>query len=276
MRRVIETRETAEIGRCIYCGTTEGELTDEHVTPFGLSGRLELVRASCKHCAEITSRIENIVLGSMRAARAALRTKTRRSKDRKKLQPMPVEKDGKRVTMQASLQDQWKVIRLPIFPLPAAIDGRQYEGGIESHSMDQFELSERGDAVAKKHNVDNVLFADYEPEIFARFIAKMAYGYAVERYTLEAFEKVYIIQSILGEVNDIGRWVGCPNSREFPVRDCIVSVGFKIIPERDLIVRLKMFAQFDGAEYVVVVGKMKRIYAVSFDEWLWHLPQNPG
>lgn len=95
---------------------------------------------------------------------------------------------------------------------------------------------------------------------FARLIAKMAYGYAVERYGLAAFEDVYVIPAILGESDDIGRWVGCPDSREFPVRQCSVSVGFKIIPGDDLVVRLKMFPQFDGAEYVVVVGKVKAIY----------------
>jgi hypothetical protein len=100
----------------------------------------------------------------------------------------------------------------------------------------------------------------YRPEDFARFIAKMAYGYAVERYGLRAFERVYVLPAILGESNDIGRWVGCPDRREFPVRQCNVSVGFRIILGDDLVVRIKMFAQFDGAEYVAVVGKIKEIY----------------
>jgi len=88
----------------------------------------------------------------------------------------------------------------------------------------------------------------------------MAYGYAIERYTLDAFEEVYVVSAILGETDDIGRWVGCSDLREFPVRQCNVSVGFKIIPQDELIVKLKMFPQFDGAEYVVVIGRVKRIY----------------
>jgi len=88
--------------------------------------------------------------------------------------------------------------------------------------------------------------------------------YAVERYTLNAFEAVYILPAILGNTNDIGRWVGCSDRREFPVRDFTVSVGFKIISGRELIVRLKMFAQFDGAEYVVVIGRVKEIYINYF------------
>ena len=48
------------------------------------------------------------------------------------------------------------------------------------------------------------------------------------------------------------------------MRDFTVSVGFKIISGRELIVRLKMFAQFDGAEYVVVIGRVKEIYINYF------------
>jgi hypothetical protein len=98
-------------------------------------------------------------------------------------------------------------------------------------------------------------------EDFARFIAKMAYGYAVERYGLSAFEEVYVLSAILGESDDIGRWVGCPQFREFPVRPCNISVGYKIIPRDELVVRIKMFPRFDGAEYVVVIGKVAEGYA---------------
>jgi hypothetical protein len=260
MRRVIETRQTKEIGECIYCGTTQGRLTDEHVTPYGLSGLLVLLHASCDRCARITSGLESAVLKSMFAARAALRTRTRRPKERRKPQPMLVDKEGKIETIQASWQEQWKVIQLPIFAMPAHIDGRSYTSGIESVSMDQFELSEKGDEIARKHGAEKVLLRAYPVEFFARFIAKMAYGYAVERYSLNAFEDRYVVPAILGEANDIGRWVGCSDRREFPVRDCTVSVGFKIISRNELIVRLKMFAQFDGAEYIVVIGKVKEVY----------------
>jgi len=173
---------------------------------------------------------------------------------------MLVEKGGEVKTIQVLWEHQWKVIRLPIFPLPTHIDNRSYTDGIETVSMYQFELSEKGEDVARKHNVDRVLLPDYSPEVFARMMAKIAYGYAVERYTLQAFEDVYVLPAILGRTNDIGRWVGCSDRREFPVRNCVVSVGFKIIKRNELIVKVKMFAQFDGAEYVVVVGRMKQVY----------------
>jgi len=261
MRRIIDTRQTAEIGQCIYCGRTGGDLSEEHVTPLGLSGLLVLLHASCERCRNKTSALETTVLRhQMFAARAALRTRTRHPKEREKPQPMLVEKDGEIIKVEALWQDQWKVIQLPIFPTPAHIDDRPYANGIECISMDQFELSEKGEEIAQRHGADKVLLPKYPIEVFARFIAKMAYGYAIERYTLDAFEEVYVVSAILGETDDIGRWVGCSDLREFPMRQCNVSVGFKIIPRDELIVKLKMFPQFDGAEYVVVIGRMKRLY----------------
>src|ERR1035438_6485645 len=70
VRRVIDTRQTKKIGRCIYCGTTEGRLSDEHVTPYGLSGRLVLVDASCDRHAKVTSALEKRILRDMRTARS--------------------------------------------------------------------------------------------------------------------------------------------------------------------------------------------------------------
>lgn len=131
-------------------------------------------------------------------------------------------------------------------------------------STDLVELGERGEEIAKRHHVDKVLPPKYAAEDFARFVAKMAYGYAVERYGLDAFDCVYVLPAILGESDDIGKWVGTSDRREFPIRQCHISVGFKIIPLDDLVVRIKMFPQFDGAEYVVVVGRVKAIYRNYF------------
>src|SRR5208337_2191611 len=119
MRRVIDTRQTKKIGRCIYCGETEGKLTEEHITPLGLSGLLVLLDASCNRCSKITSALEMKILRDMLfAARAALSTRTRRKKKRATTHPMFVERAGQIERVDAVWQDHWKVIQLPIFPLP--------------------------------------------------------------------------------------------------------------------------------------------------------------
>ena len=90
MRRIIETTESTEVGRCIYCGASEGKLSDEHVTPFGLNGRLVLLKASCEKCARITSSVERRILrGMLFAARAELGTRSRGSSRRAKDRSQP-------------------------------------------------------------------------------------------------------------------------------------------------------------------------------------------
>ena len=49
------------IGRCIYCGTTEGRgRWPEHIIPFALGGRHYLKRASCDTCSDITKKFKQI------------------------------------------------------------------------------------------------------------------------------------------------------------------------------------------------------------------------
>ena len=52
------------VGRCIYCLSTEG-LTNEHIMPIALGGKLVLPKASCEPCRRITSEFERIVTRQM-------------------------------------------------------------------------------------------------------------------------------------------------------------------------------------------------------------------
>ena len=64
-----EVHRYEPVNECIYCDATEN-LSDEHVIPFALSGRIVLPAASCPGCATMTSRIELKVLrGIMHPAR---------------------------------------------------------------------------------------------------------------------------------------------------------------------------------------------------------------
>jgi hypothetical protein len=263
--RVVTTRESTHVGRCIYCGATQGELTEEHISPFGLNGLITLLSASCSECNKATSRIEEYVLRRMwGAARAELGYRTRNKKGSRNLFPLTVFKDGTKAVRKVHLKDALKIIELPIFKLPAILDGRPITDNIECISKDEFVLVEQKADLAKRLGVDDVCAPDCDPEIFARFVAKCSYGYAVERYGIEAFESVYVSPAILGRTKDIGQWVGSPNTREFSVRKTPMSGGFRILPSNDVLVRIKLFPRFDGAEYITVVGKMRRFHADQY------------
>jgi len=89
-------------------------------------------------------------------------------------------------------------------------------------------------------------------------------GYAVERYGVDAFESFHVCSAILSRADDIGRWVGSPEAREFPTRRTPMSCGFRIFPNNDVLVRIKLFPRFDGAEYIAVVGRMKQFHADQY------------
>src|SRR5205807_9538393 len=98
------------IGQCIYCGTTEGPLQDEHTVPYGFNGDSVLLEASCKKCADITSAFETVVLrDTLSAARAAVGAKTRRKKRRQSPLPLYVVRNGKEEEIEAPWQSHWKI-----------------------------------------------------------------------------------------------------------------------------------------------------------------------
>lgn len=75
----------AAVGACIYCGSTDSPLSDEHIIPFGLNGNLILPKASCKTCATITGEIERFCLRPMLGDfRSTTGLRTRRKKTRPK------------------------------------------------------------------------------------------------------------------------------------------------------------------------------------------------
>jgi len=71
-------------GACIYCGAGGVKLTDEHVIPLSLGGFHILEGASCKGCADITTKFERDVAREMWGdARNSYNVPSRRKKERK-------------------------------------------------------------------------------------------------------------------------------------------------------------------------------------------------
>jgi hypothetical protein len=265
MVRFVTEKESTYIGYCIYCGETRETLTEEHVSPFALNGCITLLDASCLKCNKATTKVEEYVLRRMwGAARAEMGYRTRHKKGAGDLYPLTVVQDGVKTVREVTLKDALKIIELPIFKAPAILDGRAFSGGIECISKDQFVLVEQREDLAKRIGVDEVCSPDCDPDIFARFVAKCSYGYAIERYGIDAFESIYVRSAILGNTKDIGRWVGSPDTRELPARKTPMSGGFKILLDNDVLVRIKLFPRFDGAEYITVVGKMKKFHADQY------------
>lgn len=189
--------------------------------------------------------------------------RTRNKKDADSLYQLTTVRDGIKSTRSVTLKDALKIIELPIFELPTILSGRPGTH-VVSVSKDQFVLVESMEQLASRLGVDEVCPPNFDPHKFARFVAKCSLGYAVGRYGIDAFESLYVCSAIRGKANDIGRWVGSPDTREFPTRNTPMSCGFKIFPNNDVLVRIKLFPRFDGAEYIAVVGRMKEFHANQY------------
>jgi HNH endonuclease len=80
---VIGPKRYRPVGQCIYCGSTQTPLTDEHVVPYALNGNWVLPKASCKDCSVITGRVEQEILREeLWHLRTALNFQTRRPAER--------------------------------------------------------------------------------------------------------------------------------------------------------------------------------------------------
>ncbi len=81
-------RRSAEIGVCSYCGELQG-LSDEHIVPFGLGGKLVLKKSSCSACAKVTGILEQKLLRGHwwpQRIRAGLQSRTKH----KEVEPLNV------------------------------------------------------------------------------------------------------------------------------------------------------------------------------------------
>jgi hypothetical protein len=252
-------KQPKRIGKCIYCGTTNPPLTDEHVIPYGFNGDVKLLEASCQECAKITSRFERIILrDSLFVLRAALGSKTRNKKERDVPRPMVIVKDGVKQTIKAHWKDHWKVILLPVFKPPAFLDGRAYSGGIETTHVEVITIPETPGETLKKHDADDVINSMPNPlrvaTAYAKLLAKIGYGLAVQKLEMDAIEEAHLVRGILGQSNDLGRWVGCDEQKivsSTKYQHCATRLN---ITNGLITVRVKLF---DGTEYIVVVGRLR-------------------
>src|SRR5262245_13319334 len=79
---MVATVNYPAVGRCIYCGSTDS-LSDEHIVPFSLGGKLVLRKASCKKCQDITGAFEGHCASRLYASiRIRENLPTRRPKNR--------------------------------------------------------------------------------------------------------------------------------------------------------------------------------------------------
>lgn len=248
------------VGRCVYCGTSRGPFSAEHVVPYGLNGPWKLLGASCSECAKLTSAFERRVLrGPFNEARIAMRLPSRRKNERPEQLPLSVQREGKTETEMLPVEDYPALIILPHFGAPAYLDGREDER-VRAVGQTTFQVGGRpfGD-LGRELSAESIeVSLSYEPVgAFARMLAKVAYGFAVAAVgcDLNQFEDVYVLPAILGRSDDVGRWVGGVEDEEPAAVSDLHRINLTV-RDGDVLVRVRLFAQHGAPEYLVVVGRL--------------------
>ncbi len=250
------------IGKCIYCGVTDSPLSDEHILPLGLGGKWVLRRASCGQCQDITSQIELSVLRvTLLPVRAKADLPTRHRKRRPQEFPLTIEIGGREVTVNVPVDKYPALLTLPRFKLPAYVDRRPYTKGIELDGLYHKVLGGRQCLLelGKELKADSLsITVSYSASEggfhFARLLGKIAYGLAIAQFGESVIQNAYVLPAILGETDDIGKWVGCVGESSTKTKNLHEIKTF--VQGGDIYARIRLFACIPGTspEYLVVVG----------------------
>lgn len=248
---------------CIYCGSTNENLSNEHIIPYGLNGDLVLPEASCARCASLTSQLERTILrGELRHIRAALGLRTRRPQDRLATYPLTVVTERGRMQIHAPIEDHPVILPTPVFLPPAFLDRREYTSGVQCVGVRTIKWGPDPEEVAKRYGARQLsISVDTKPAEFARMLAKIGYCYAVAELGRPAFEDVFVLPAIFGRTGDIGRWVGAgPETLAIPA-GALHYLQLDVVAPSDpassaslAIVHVKLFANSPTPVYSVIVG----------------------
>lgn len=243
------------IGRCIYCGSIQN-LSDEHILPRGLKGIWQLQKASCPHCAKITSSFEQDVLRKQfNVARSALKLPSYKPKNRPKEFTFSVIQDGEQKDVSLPAADSPPVFMMLHLKPPRYITNGDYEKGakqgVSLHGPSKSDFRE-------KWGFEAITFeTKFKGTSFERMLAKIAYGFFVHQNGLGVLKECFVLPCILGQKDDAGYWVGASwNKFEgLPKTPYFHTISlFKNGNEVAALIRL--FASFGTPEYAVIIGKV--------------------
>jgi hypothetical protein len=269
LSEIRNTTRFPPVGQCIYCGS-RNKLSDEHIVPFALGGRLILPKASCPECAKITSAFERKVLhaeGFMQSARVVGKFQTRRPKRRPKKVLLTIKKAQEFESIELPIEHATAFLDLPMLPRAAFLDSRPPVKGVTIYGMETIYFGKAPQEVATNLGAREIQDAvNLDATSFVRMIAKIGYGFAIGTQGLFPTSESPVIPLILGSADDGSTWVGSADYRlnvedKKPMhalglvsQDGILNGGRITV----LVARVKLFASSGATGYEVVVRRKAR------------------
>ena len=167
------------INVCIYCGDSKGPLTDEHIVPLGIGGRLELLKSSCRTCQVKYFSVENNLLNhSFLPARRVFGLKGRSK--RSSLINFTANNSKKRYSIPVSdFPVYYPLLRFQ-HGLPTILSGVKKDFIVETTKIILFD--DTGSVIDRKLLAMRLTRGDIvkipETRTFCRLLAKIGHAYA--------------------------------------------------------------------------------------------------
>jgi len=245
-------RRYAPLGRCMYCLARGLALSEEHLIPRCLGGRLTLRDAVCEPCRAATGRPEQATLErEFLVAKTLLALKRRRARAQGPARLPVVAIDGAADAMARELG----AAQFPRgFALPAFEPAGLLAGVDRPHGPAQLEFIDctlQVGAPARIATAARPALAD--PHAYAFSIAKWAYGLAVAERGLDACASGAIRALLVGARADPFNFVGTPRPREAATATQLHSVAVRD-DGRWLRVHLGLLGSAGMLPYEVVIG----------------------
>jgi hypothetical protein len=257
------TKRYPPVGFCIYCGSKNEPLTDEHPFPFGLGGGILLPEASCDECQRATSKIEDLVL---RRILKGFRTQHGLRSRRKPPTTLPlsiISRDGHVDSVQIAVNEHPGSLTLPVFERPGIIDGKPMERELNITVHTIIRNPSRLPSLIQSHGGRAIQIGMTNLAVFERFLEKIAHGIVVaECHGLpDGFTPLLpkIIVAKDDEKMFMNYFTGCPTNGmldPIPGVSHTVTIGDFSLPNVQYIgVDIRLFAWLRTPVYRVIVAR---------------------
>lgn len=250
-----------DIGRCIYCDSSDGPLTREHVIPRGLGGKLPLAgtshalvlrNASCGVCQKVIQPLEEHYLKqTLNTGRSTLGLKEKSRSESPR--GLVRRNDGSERLEEIDFEHVPAVLAVP--SLRSARLMRERLGIDDPDTFDLWVYQVRGWSAHPDVNVTSVSgLAPLNMPTFCRVMAKMAHGLLVGFVGPDGF-RPFLRDFILAGTGDHFNYVG-GHAPQHGTPDQGHLHRWRLGVQDGLwIVEIQLFAQFGGPVNYVVAGE---------------------
>ena len=253
-----------DIGFCIYCGSTAPPLTREHVMPRGLGGNVPpgdsseamvLKKATCEPCRRITQRIEERCLLDMFGPARKRLGLNRKDRDTGQHEASIDRADGTSETMDVDYAHIPGALVLPSYRMASLFLKEGEWRGPDLKMLITRPAKFPSDDITR---IGVTLKCDIP--LFARLLAKIAFGVAVHQIGLDSFIPT-IRPLILDDDEDYRKHVGgfCEEIPEPEKSDKLHTIKIRF-HDGLVCADVQLFHEYGGPINYVILGHDRRSF----------------